>query len=75
MSQPLVYQIRLQGTLNCHWADRFEGLTLANAGNEVTLTGQLPDQAAFYGLLSQLRDLGVTLLVVHIERNYEKNNQ
>jgi hypothetical protein len=60
--------------LNAHWAERFAGLTLANVGREAILTGRLPDQAALYGLLNQLRDLGVTLLVVHIERDYENNH-
>lgn len=78
MNQPLVCHIRLQGTLNDHWAERLAGLTLANVGREAILTGRLPDQTAFYGLLNQLRDLGVTLLVVHIERiierEYENNH-
>jgi len=74
LNHPLVCHIRLQGTLNAHWAERFAGLTLANVGREAILTGRLPDQAALYGLLNQLRDLGVTLLVVHIERDYENNH-
>lgn len=63
--QPLVYQIRLQGHLGRQWANWFEGLTLTlEANGETLLTGPVADQAALYGLLRKVRDLGLPLIEV-----------
>jgi hypothetical protein len=65
-SQPLVYQIRIQGPLGQQWMDWFEGLTITLAEDgETLLTGPLVDQAALHGLLKKLRDLGLPLLSVN----------
>jgi hypothetical protein len=62
----LVYQIRLQGHLGRQWIDWFEGLTLTLEDNgETVLTGPVIDQAALYGLLRKVRDLGIPLLSVN----------
>jgi hypothetical protein len=64
-AQPLVYQIRIKGHLGREWADWFEGLTLTALDNgETLLTGPVVDQAALYGLLRKVRDLGMPLLSV-----------
>lgn len=65
-SQPLVYQIRLQGHLGPQWADWFGGLniTLMDSGDTL-ITGPVADQAALYGLLRKVRDVGLVLLSVH----------
>jgi hypothetical protein len=59
-----LYQIRVQGCLDDHWADWFEGMALTRdiTQNTTTLSGVLPDQAALHGLLAQIRDLGLPLL-------------
>ncbi len=64
--QPVVYQIRLAGHLRAQWAEWFEGLTvtLEPAGTTL-LTGPIVDQAALYGLLKKVRDLGLPLLAVN----------
>ncbi|HMQ52367.1 MAG TPA: hypothetical protein PKE64_29600 [Anaerolineae bacterium] len=63
--QPLVYQIRLQGHLGRQWANWFEGLILTlEANGETLLTGPVADQAALYGLLRKVRDLGLPLIEV-----------
>ena len=64
-AQPVVYQIRLKGQLDCQWAAWFEGLTvtLADSGDTL-LTGPVRDQAALYGLLKKVRDLGIPLVSV-----------
>ena len=64
--QPLVYHIRLKGHLSEQWADWFEGLviSLEEEGNTL-LTGPVIDQAALYGLLKKVRDLGMSLLSVN----------
>lgn len=63
--QPLVYQIRIEGHLGCEWTEWFGGLTIALEDNgETLLTGPVVDQAALYGLLRKVRDLGLPLLSV-----------
>jgi len=59
------YRIRICGHLDSAWSDWFDGLAITQAEDGTsTLSGPLVDQAAIYGLLSRLRDLGVTLLLV-----------
>lgn len=69
--QPVVYQIRLQGHLGHkrhvarQWAEWFEGLTITLEDNgDTLLTGPVVDQAALYGVLRKVRDLGLPLLSV-----------
>ena len=65
-SQPMIYQIRLQGQLGSQWAVWFEGLTIGLEDNgDTLLTGPVVDQAALYGLLRKVRDLGLPLLSVN----------
>jgi hypothetical protein len=64
--QPITYQIRIQGHLGSEWSDWFEGLTITLEDNgETLLTGSVVDQAALYGLLRKVRDLGLPLLAVN----------
>ena len=64
-SQAIVYQIRLQGHLGRQWTEWFGGLTITLEDNgDTLLTGPVVDQAALYGLLSKVRDLGMPLLSV-----------
>lgn len=63
--QPMVYQIRLKGHLGRRWADWFGGLTITlEANGDTLLTGPVADQAALYGLLRKVRDLGLPLVEV-----------
>jgi hypothetical protein len=60
------YEIRVKGHLDTLWLDWFESLILTHeADGTSTLAGPLADQAALYGLLNRVRDLGLTLLSVH----------
>jgi hypothetical protein len=64
-SQPIVYQIRIAGHLGDQWSAWFEGMTIIPENNGDTLmTGPVVDQAALYGLLRKVRDLGLPLLSV-----------
>lgn len=59
------YRIQIRERIDPHWAEWFEGMTLTYAGEEgTTLEGVVIDQAALYGLISRLRDLGLTLVSV-----------
>jgi hypothetical protein len=64
MAQEL-FQIRVKGHLGKQWESWFEGLTITNiAQGEALLSGFLPDQAALYGVLTKIRDLGLPLIAV-----------
>ncbi len=67
--EPGRYEIRLKGHLDDRWASQFEGLSLSHANDGTTiLAGPVVDQAALYGLLRTVRDLGLPLLsVTHVE--------
>ena len=64
--QPIVYEIRLQGHLSPRWNAWFGGfrIELRETGATI-LTGAVADQAALYGLLKKVRDLGLPLLAVN----------
>ncbi len=64
--QPIIYQIRIRGHLRPEWTDWFGGLAVTLEDDGVTLlTGPVVDQAALYGLLKKVRDLGLPLLSVN----------
>jgi hypothetical protein len=59
------YLIRVQGHLGRRWASWFDGLELTrHEDGTTTLRGHLADQAALHGVLTKVRDMGVTLLSV-----------
>ena len=58
-------EIRIEGHLDQSWADWLDGFTLIHTEEgETILTGEVKDQAALYGLIAKLRDLGVKLLSI-----------
>lgn len=58
-------EIRVKGRIDEHWSDWFEGLTIAHTDQGGTLlSGAVADQAALYGVLAKLRDLGLELVSV-----------
>ena len=68
LDQPCTYRICVQGQLDSHWADYFEGMEIENnceAGEcPVTfLSGTLIDQAAVQGVLQKLYNLGFPLIL------------
>ena len=59
------YSVRIRGHLDPVWSTWFDSLTVTQADDGTTeLAGPLADQAALFGLLARLRDLGATLLLV-----------
>ena len=64
--QPTIYQIRIRGHLGRQWTDWFGGMSLAlEEDGDTLLTGPVIDQAALYGLLKKVRDLGLALVSVN----------
>lgn len=61
-----IYQLRVKGHLDPRRTDGFDGLIITLEDNgDALLTGPVADQAALYGLLKRLRDLGLPLLAVN----------
>ena len=64
--EPMVYRIRIKGHLGRQWTDWFGGLTVTQEDNgDTLLSGPVVDQAALYGLLRRVRDLGMPLISVN----------
>ncbi len=59
------YRIQVKEQLDTHWAAWFDGMTIRHTADGSTLLeGVVVDQAALYGLIRKLRDLGLTLIAV-----------
>lgn len=63
------YEIHIRGYLDERWSDRLGGMTISPMENETgvtitTLIGQLPDQAALFGVLNALYDMRLPVLSV-----------
>ena len=59
------YEIRTQGRISDRWSDWFEGVVLGHEADGTTvLRCAALDQAALYGLLAKVRDLGLPLISV-----------
>jgi hypothetical protein len=73
----LTYQITIRGHLDNRWDDWFEDFTLTQTYSDedeaiTELTGTVVDQAALYGMLARLRNLGVSLISVQPLKQEEK---
>jgi hypothetical protein len=66
------YEIRVIGSLPPQWRDWFDGLVINTENGETLLRGPLADQAALYGLLKKIRDLGLPLVSVRQIPSQEK---
>ena len=62
----MAFQIRIRGHLGDDWTDWFGGMTITLEENgDTLLTGPVPDQAALFGLLKRVRDLGMQLISIN----------
>ena len=58
-------EILIKGHIDVEWCGWLAGLAVTHtADGDTALRGQLPDQAALYGLLNRLSDLGMHLISV-----------
>ena len=60
----LVYQIRIKGHLGQQWTAWLADMEITWTDDETILIGPVIDQAALYGLLRKVRDLGLPLIAV-----------
>lgn len=59
------YRIRIKGHFDPDWAAEFNDLSLRHLDDGITLlTGPVADQAALHGILTQIPDMGLSLLMV-----------
>jgi len=62
----MIYQIRIEGHLDDRWTDWCSGLAITLEDNgDMLITGPIVDQAALFGLLKKVRDLGMSLVSVN----------
>jgi len=62
----VIYSIHVKGHLDHAWSEWFEGMTITPLDHgESLLSGNIVDQAALYGVLDKVRDLGLPLLAVN----------
>lgn len=71
LDQPGRYRILVQGALDAHWAEYFEGMRIeieisSNGIPRTSLIGCLEDQAAVQGTLQKLYNLGYPLISVQV---------
>ncbi len=71
MTKSLYCEIRVKGHLSSQWEDWFAGLEVKNLPDaQALLCGYLPDQAALYGVLKNIGNLGVALASLNcVERS------
>jgi len=68
-------EIVVKSHLDMDWSGWFEGLTIThNDRGETLFSGQLRDQAAFYGLLTKVRDMGLFIISVKYKADESDNN-
>jgi hypothetical protein len=60
-------EIRVKGEMDKHWSQWFQGFEVSDGvAGETIIRGEAQDQAALYGLIAKLRDLGITLIAVNM---------
>ena len=60
-----IYEIRVRSRLDARWSRRFGDLEITPLPDgDSLIAGPVADQAALYGLLSRMRDLGLVLVSV-----------
>ncbi len=58
-----MYEIRIAGHLDKKWSDWLDGMEITHDEAGYTrLAGPIVDQAALYGTLAKIRDLGLALI-------------
>ena len=69
-------EIHIKGQIDEKWSEWFGGLAISHPGTEETvLAGVVADQAALYGIIARLRDLGLELTMVRSRKIKEKSHE
>lgn len=71
-----LYEIKVRGHLGSNRFRAFEGLAVTlEANGKTTIAARIADQAALFGLLVCIRDLGVPLLSVRCLEGIEDDQE
>ncbi len=62
--QKAYYEIKVIGILDQTWSEWFDGFSITYLGAETIMMGEVVDQAALFGVLTKLNDLGLPLMSV-----------
>ena len=73
LDQPATYRIRLQGRISADLSDWLIEAVVSFEDGQTIVMGKVCDQAALFGLLSFVRDLGVPLLSVEFLSTSKEN--
>ncbi len=66
-------EMRVKGRMDEHWSEWFQDFEiLASEENETIMSGEVKDQAALYGLIAKMRDLGLTLISVNFPNQFDR---
>lgn len=69
-------EIHFKGRINPKWQEWFGDFTISqNQHDDMVLSGIVTDQAALYGVISHLRDLGLELISVSSSEVGQKPNE
>jgi len=70
------YNIRVKEHLDPSWQEWFEGLQIVHEHTGTSLlSGSISDQAALYGILLKVRQLGLTLLSLEAKEQPQLNKE
>ena len=77
--KPAFYEFRVKGRLSKHAEPWFEGMDIsvdkAHTPVQTIIRGHIPDQTALHGLISRIRDLGLTLISVNQVEQKEESGR
>ena len=69
-------EIHVKGRINKQWSEWFGGLSINYSDpDETILTGLVRDEAALYGIISRLRDLGLKIISLSSEEIKEDHSE
>ena len=69
-------EIHIKGQIDEKWSEWFGGLAIRHPDpDETVLAGVVADQAALYGIIARLRDLGLELTSVRSRKVKEKSHE
>lgn len=66
LDQPAQYRLRLQGIVPAKWSDWLQNANPVFEEGQTIVIGEVRDQAALFGLLSFVRNLGAVLIAVEL---------
>ncbi len=69
--EPTRYRISVRGRLTKRLGSAFEGMGLEAGRGQTFLVGEIRDQSHLYGVLDQIRNLGLELVSIEVVNDDE----